>query len=762
MSKLILLTILLLFLSVPSANAEMIPCQDYAPYMAHSATVYLPDNPHLPYDSGITDITVKGRMAYGLGRYLGESVLQVFDLADDLAPVARGQLSLTGYGPIASFANIDHFVLVAAAGFMVVDVDDEDNPALVTVIPQASNVKDVLVRNRLAYLALESGELRVFDMDHPTVPVQVGSVASPDGAYCLAGTGDMLLVGGNSGLYVYSLADQTSPHLLGSVNIPGGVSHLSAEGLLAVVGDDEASVVDFSSPIAPVVVAAEFVDNVYGVTLHDGVAWIGRDIPSSGGSLERWSLADPSVPEKIGHDLCPGYPYAIVLARGNVYTANLGIYYDHCDIEGIHVWDGQDPRSPAPLGEMAFDSGVSGYDGSALWGDWLYVVGDLSVTSINLSDPYAPYMGGEVGLYTYPSFGSSCTLAASHLLVRLWNLHENEYWWQIYGLSDPAHPVLLQDPDLEGGISGHGDLLYNASGSGVNAYTVLPSGQLDLFGSFWPGEYVGAPAFAESGHRAAISHGSGALRLVDLTNPIDPVMLGEIPAYGDGGWRYLASWDGDLLVTSIYLHTQWPLTGQWELWDVADPSAPVLLHTEEATPHVSYQGLVRRGDSLYVADSAKIGVWDITVPTAPVHLGDLSHNSRQSRIRVHAHSDFLVTSGYLANVATFSYQCPTVSAVIDPVPLPVSSLFLDAAPNPFNPRTTIRYELPQAAQVTLTVYDLAGRRIRTLFVGAAKAGANVITWDGTDSAGLPSGSGVYFCRLVTGGEATSIKLLLLE
>ena len=74
-------------------------------------------------------------------------------------------------------------------------------------------------------------------------------------------------------------------------------------------------------------------------------------------------------------------------------------------------------------------------------------------------------------------------------------------------------------------------------------------------------------------------------------------------------------------------------------------------------------------------------------------------------------------------------------------------LRLDNVPNPFNPKTRIRFELPQEGGVRLEVYDLVGRRVRTLLRGVFPEGSHEVVWDGRSDAGTQLASGVYYCRL---------------
>lgn len=68
-------------------------------------------------------------------------------------------------------------------------------------------------------------------------------------------------------------------------------------------------------------------------------------------------------------------------------------------------------------------------------------------------------------------------------------------------------------------------------------------------------------------------------------------------------------------------------------------------------------------------------------------------------------------------------------------------------PNPFNPTTEIRYELPENSQVTLTIYNLVGQQIRTLVDQEKGQGYYTAVWDGKDGLGKQVASGVYVYRI---------------
>ena len=86
-----------------------------------------------------------------------------------------------------------------------------------------------------------------------------------------------------------------------------------------------------------------------------------------------------------------------------------------------------------------------------------------------------------------------------------------------------------------------------------------------------------------------------------------------------------------------------------------------------------------------------------------------------------------------------------------------------AVPNPFNPSTMIRYDLPAGgAAVTLRIYDAAGRMVRTLVDGYVAGGSRNAMWDGRDSTGRPAPSGVYLVRLTAPGVVRAGKIALVK
>jgi hypothetical protein len=96
-------------------------------------------------------------------------------------------------------------------------------------------------------------------------------------------------------------------------------------------------------------------------------------------------------------------------------------------------------------------------------------------------------------------------------------------------------------------------------------------------------------------------------------------------------------------------------------------------------------------------------------------------------------------------------------------PIPESFNLSQNYPNPFNPVTTIEYSIPQTTRVSLRIYDVNGREIRTLLVNRITTAGNYrVNWNGNDNYGIPAASGTYFYQLKTAGFVKTLKMIYIK
>lgn len=203
--------------------------------------------------------------------------------------------------------------------------------------------------------------------------------------------------------------------------------------------------------------------------------------------------------------------------------------------------------------------------------------------------------------------------------------------------------------------------------------------------------------------------------------------------------------------------------GGLRIVDVSSPSSPFFVG------HLATMGqafdVATAGDLAYVVDNALgLLIVDIGDPSMPRPLGAVDVYGLSRAVAL---SDDIV--GVAANFGGLSLilpQCAAVSDVPENTPeaketaLPrLSQNF----PNPFNPMTTIEFQLPVPGRVTLAVHDAAGRRITTLIQAQdLTEGRHEVQWHGTDQAGRKAASGVYFFRLSAGNNVVTMRAVLIK
>jgi hypothetical protein len=121
-------------------------------------------------------------------------------------------------------------------------------------------------------------------------------------------------------------------------------------------------------------------------------------------------------------------------------------------------------------------------------------------------------------------------------------------------------------------------------------------------------------------------------------------------------------------------------------------------------------------------------------------------------------TNFLLTSGFLS----IYHQLQTDVDMSEDQTLPQIFRLYHNYPNPFNPETVIRYDLPQPTEVILTVYNSLGQKVKTLVDREQIAGTHTVTWDGLNDNGVRVVSGVYFFQLHAGDYIKTRKMVVVR
>ena len=118
--------------------------------------------------------------------------------------------------------------------------------------------------------------------------------------------------------------------------------------------------------------------------------------------------------------------------------------------------------------------------------------------------------------------------------------------------------------------------------------------------------------------------------------------------------------------------------------------------------------------------------------------------------------------GTIADMGAFYFEQTMVGFHEDLVILPNKIYLYQNHPNPFNPVTTLRYDLPEDALVNITIYDMMGRQVSNLISSQQNAGYKSIQWNATNNAGQPVSAGLYLYTIQAGEFIQTKKMVLLK
>ncbi len=723
MSTRILHLALFLLVSVPSLSFAF-DCIDHADY---DRTLVR----HTDLE-GSVDLFRVGDLVYTVNGGFG---LFIVDISDVLHPVTIASLETPGWAKAVTVVGNLAYIADEMGGVAVVDVSDPADPTLITSVSTDSFAMDVLVDQGILYVADFSSGLRVFDLADPAAPAFLGTRDTAGGARGLAKVDDHLYVAGQgSGLYVIEVSDPSAPLLRGLAPLDGaGHAVTVREGYAYVGGSGQSlTVIDITDPQLPTVVAGL---TLRGTGFHSELVGDLLYLATSGG-LQRIDVSDPLKPAYKGRNVTPGTASdVIILGDQRALLA---------DGSSLVVTDISDML---PLADPAFFA-VPGYgQGLAVEGDYAYLAsyGD-GLQIVDISDLRDPRLRGA----TATADTATGIAVAGDLAVVL----DQDAGLSTIDVSDPDHPVLLSTLPLPYGTSrislAAGRAYPGSNGSphlvivGVDdphQPTIL--GDQPVAGPVWDVAVRGDLAFVAAGH--------SGLQIYDVSQPAAPLLIGQAAVpYGT------AVTLGD---RHAFLLQPGPNCWLWVV-DVSDPTDPIPV-TSVLLPDLFYRVTVH-GGTAYATSGSSPGTAIIDV-SDPAAARLLYHRDNPVWTGQAAVTDGALLVAASTGLAIMPLQCPNGFGLGQILPGSTAVLLQQNAPNPFNPRTTISFELEQSQRVSLRVFDLAGRLVRTLVDKEALEPRRYRReWNGRNEAGQLMAAGVYFYRLDTDRTSETRRMMLVK
>lgn len=687
-----------------------------------------------------------------------------------------------------------------------------NRPAGQLEVPPTS---DIYVSGDYAYIgtfAIDAHELYIVDVSDPAQMALVATVPITGTAHDVKVDGDIAVVAGHptdaglGGITVIDVSDPREPQVLSKFTAPCGdgvhnvflrarrayLAHASCPGL---------TVVDLTDPSNPAVSGTwlntipGFSNIIHDIFVLDDIAYL-SDIVSDMGGLVIADVSDPDVVSTLSTISVPEGTHSAAAADGYVYynaEFNPG--------SAMRIADVRDPSNPVEVGQIRAGDFVTGsflgshnpfiQDGLLYWAHY-----DSGLRIFDLHNPAEPI---EIGYYVTGNtwgvqpYRDGIVLISENTLSGV----------RAVRFTPPAHAIRSLDISEYTFVLGRGampDLQITARTEPLPGAAPAPIASVSLSAPNTPGLSEIQLTAAEDG------------QFVGLVEIPDDIILGRHALQvllEDGNGRTHQATTGftvypqdDVVITSDGLDPRWEQTTllsaqvNYEATDevFAGSSAigidgfgfNVQWSTTDPVPASAYRSLrfaIHPGDTdpgprpainvylnerpttvkvvggaVPLIDLEKAEWQEVEIPMSDFGFGgdfDIEHVVFWGTLRGSFHVDEfrLVTGAPSRGTAVLEERQQTQ---------PTNSALGRNYPNPFNAETIIPFELTEAADVTLTVFNLSGQGVADLVQGFRLAGTYHARWDGRGEDGHHLASGTYLLRLQTGTLTQTRKLLLLR
>lgn len=716
----------------------------------------------------------------------------------------------------------DRVYVGAGTSFMCFDVSQPADPVLLGFLRTAAKIWNISLDGDTAYVANDKAGLAIIDCAEPLALEMLGSFGIEPGevAYGVHARSDTAWVAcGAGGVRILDCRNPANPSLVSRFN-PWGfgiVTHIAVDiqvlGSLAFV-----AYADIFGGTTPLVAAGLGILDCTDPTSIDtiGIRSLGTNgcpralfvtedsLVCVAGGFKDLFVFDCSDPESarvistfVTEPIDTNYSSDVWVQDGLVYLGD-----GYAWTENLLLFDIPSPDSIMnPVGSLATRNitwGLSVADSIAyIAEEW----GGLSI--VDCTDPGGPVALArrDIGGYAQGVFleGSLAYIACEGGGL------------QVVDCADPRNPLEVSAFDTRGracSVWAENDTAYVAEGfdwvqgpSGLEIIDLTDIENPVLIGSYDPGDSVEFTDIHMVGDTAYIANARKGLRILDCSTPEHPITIGAYDVNSNDTVK-----SQDIFVEGTMAYLAYHEYGLW-IFDCTDPSSPVpRSHYETPTPAV---GVHVAGKRAYVAcaqtlfEKGSLRIFDCSDPDSIREMGSLELEGSPDRVDVRGSLAFVaaglgglrmldcshpfepeeigfyVTADFALDLAVrgdtvyiadssgglFILEFAETGIVdgeeVVGVRHPQATVHQNF-PNPFNPTTLISYSLAGDCDVELVVYDILGRRVRTLVNARVTAGEHRVSWDGRDERGSYAASGTYLLSLRACDSASVRKLLLLR
>lgn len=669
--------------------------------------------------------------------------------------------------------------------FTVVDISDPSLPDRVRISYEGLLIGDFIIVDSLLYMSIEYGGVVIYDIQNPSLPVELTRLEDNRGfSSFMRLYNGYIISAGWGGLNVIDISNRLDPQIANIIVVEYGFMDLDFFNdylILAEVYDyyrpHFLEIIDISDIFNPTQIYFAMIDSTelyYTATLKVVGSYFYLCKQYIEG-IQIYDINDPGEPQLVNTVFDDMVIADMVVSDDVLFAAR--------NYDAILTMDISDPLNPVITNEFLARS-VGDYFGTGrnlcLSGDNLYFMAAKDVISfLDVTDPNSPQLQGRyfpgtiaysvakrdnyayfgrhiggirivdisdplepIGVSCFGLSGSRPKVIIEDGILFITDALEGV---RIFALDDPLSPELLSTISTTSRaweVYAAGNMLYIAKTDGFSIIDVSDPGNPYEIGYY-------ESLQMRNQYHAIISHGDfvyaaesdSGIGVYDITDPSTPIKVGIYSnTRAPSGLFYRES----ILYVS-------DCGRGFLIIDVSDPSNPSLMGNAECG---IADDVFVEGNRAYIADrGGAFKVFDISNPYSPELIATYDDFGFGKGVYVEDDTAYVAAGDGGLWILRYTETVGIEDEAIKP-----GEFQLDQNhPNPFNAKTVLNYSLPESGVVTLSIYNILGQQVMTLFAGEKAAGKHTIAWDASD---FPSG--VYFARLETQDVSKTIKMVLLK
>lgn len=713
------------------------------------------------YDtSGVArDLVIDGDHAFVADDTAG---LRILDITDPTSPALVGTANTPGQALDVHVAGDLALVADGASGLQLLDIEDPTNPTLLAGIPTLGVVDAVVASGDFAYVVNDLPGLVIVSISNPASPTVAGAYPVADANAIVVALDLAFVAVGFGGLQIFDISVPAMPVLLGTYDTTGNALDVALSGDLAFIADGNAGlrIVDVTNPATPVLLSTY---NTPGTAQDVAVSGNLAFVADGSGGLVVLDISDPSNPVLVGTYDSPGTASGVAAAGELVFVAD--------GTSGMHA---------VQVLQRAFD--LTQNSGRSVSVNGL----DTDVYRARLSSTQFGNVSWELsanGGATFQAFapGPNWTLFNAPGDDVVWR---STHTWSGASLNPTVddvtiewlneYPVIASIADIPNDQGRQVRVTWTRSGRDFAGDTVL---EYSVYRRIDPGLSKTAARVPESSPVAVVDRDD----LSPIAREHARRMLASgwdylvtVPALRQESYAVVAATLADSTITNGEYMTAFRVTAMTGTPGVFFDSPPDSGSSIDNLPPGTPQGFAAtpdQGDVDLVWDPAPepdfryYRVYRSTTPGFVPGPATLVHQTAGTSWQDTPNPGavfYKLTAVDFSGNESDPASADVVPSAVDDSTLPVAFALRGATPNPARSRTHIAFDLPAQVAVSLQVYDVTGRIVRTLARGPMPAGAHVARWDGRDSNGRRVPAGVYLYRLRAGSFESTGRLTLVR